>query len=307
MNEMLSSIQYRSEKINWILRCFIYTVVYLLFTFGILVAIGVAVAIMQLLGGIELMFVQDMALSQFISVLLIYLITFLVIKIFEKSKILPRLGFEKGDILKKYAVGFLIGTVLMIVSAVPIMLFFTSKVGFANPIPWSGILLYFIFFIIQGAAEEIMVRGMIFPVIVKESRPITALILTSVAFGAMHLLNPSFSIIAFINITLAGLLFGYCVLYFDSLWQACALHSAWNFVQGVVLGFGVSGMQMPSLIVIETEGNELLTGGFFGVEGSIFSLIVLTASIICFHNLCVKKGINIFGKTKKEVVPNVIV
>ncbi len=301
MTDIISSIQYRSEKINWVLRCIIYTLVYTILTFGIYVVIGVAIGILQLVG-INTTFIETIAVNEFTSILLIYLITFIVIKIFEKSKILQRLGFKKCDVFKKYAIGFLIGTFLMLISAIPIMLFFTSSIGVSNPIMWLSILTYFIFFIIQGAAEEVMVRGMIFPVIVKESRPITALVVTSLAFGGMHLFNPNFSIIAFINITLAGLLFGYCVLYFDSLWQACALHSAWNFVQGVVLGFEVSGLEMISMLEVETKGSDLLTGGAFGVEGSIFSLVVLTASIIAFHHLCGKKGINVFEKTKKECV-----
>ncbi len=300
MDEILSNIQYRSLKINWVFRCLIYSVLYTVFTFLIYLFMGIIIGILQFVG-FEVGFLYRIASNELTSFLMIYLLTFIIIKIFEKSRLLPRLGFEKSNIFKKYAIGFAIGTVLILISAMPIMLFFTTDISLAEPILWGKISWYLMFFIIQGAAEEVLVRGMVFPVIVKESRPITALVLTSVTFGLMHFFNPSFTVLGFLNITLAGLVFGYCVLYFDSLWQACALHTAWNFVQGVVLGFGVSGLQMPSLIVMKTEGKEFFTGGMFGVEGSIFSLIVLSASLIIFHVLCVKKGINIFGKTKIEV------
>ncbi len=296
MEGMLDSIHYRSDKIHWILRCIVYGVLFFLLNIVLTIPI---VVILMLSGNSSIIY--NFYFEQFLGFTLIHIISIIIILIFEKSKLWPRLGFEKGNILKKYLEGFAIGVVLIVVSALPIMLFLTKDVSIANPIAWTSIFMYFIFFLIQGAAEEVMVRGVFFPIIVKESRPITALILTSLFFGIMHIFNPNFTLIGFMNITLVGILFGYFVLYYDSLWQACALHSAWNFVQGNILGFEVSGMELTSLIDVTVEGNELLTGGMFGVEGSIFSSIVIVVSIVIYHRLCVKKGINIFAKTKKQV------
>ncbi len=100
------------------------------------------------------------------------------------------------------------------------------------------------------------------------------------------------------NLTLAGIMFSYTVLYFDSLWQACAIHSAWNFIQGNILGFEVSGIEVDSLIKVKTQGSVLFTGGEFGVEGSIFSVVALIIICVILHILCESKGIRILAKTK---------
>ncbi len=186
---------------------------------------------------------------------------------------------------------------MIVVSALPIMLFFSSRVNIAEPVMIKVIAMNFIFFVVQGASEEVFVRGLIFPMIVKKSRAVTAILSTGLFFAFLHLLNPGISIISVINLALGGVMFGYCVIYFDSLWQACALHSAWNFVQGNVLGFRISGFETDSLIEITSQGNDVFTGGEFGVEGSVFSLVALFLCIVWFHKGCVKKGINIFAKT----------
>ncbi len=295
MNEILESVQYRSNKIHWLFRCIIYGVLF--FIINILIFVPVyLIAVVISDGGV----INSFFFEQFLNVILIHIISFALILIFEKSKLWPRLGFEKGNILKKYSEGFFIGIILICVSALPIILFFTEQISIAKPVEWISIFIFLIFFLIQGAAEEVMVRGVFFPIIVKESRPITALILTSLFFGILHIFNPNFTIVGFINITLVGVLFGYFVLYYDSIWQACALHSAWNFVQGNILGFEVSGMGLTSILEVEVKGNELLTGGMFGVEGSVFCSIVLLVSLVIYHRKCEKKGINIFIKTKKE-------
>ncbi|WOO87689.1 type II CAAX endopeptidase family protein [Mollicutes bacterium LVI A0039] len=287
MNKMLDSIEPKFKSPHWTLTVLVYGVAFLMINVGF-EFIMMIIASFVVIPDVVYMFTSFIFMST---------ASFLVIMIFEKSKLNLRFGFETEGIFKKYMLGYGLGALLIVLSAAPIMMFFTSTLEIANPIPYKSILIFFIFFLIQGASEEIYVRGMIFPIIVKYSRPIWGLVLTSGFFSALHLLNPGVNVVSIVNLFLAGVLFGYCVLYFDSLWQACALHSAWNFVQGNVLGFEVSGLSINSLANVQVAGGDLFTGAKFGVEGSIFALIVLGIAIAIFHVLTTRKGINVFAKT----------
>ncbi len=280
---MLNEVKLKFNKIPWVLRIIMY--------FVIVILSFIALELLFLLVGFN-----NFIVVKIMSYGVMILSCILVVKLLENSSPLKRLGFEKGKVIKKYLFGYLIGAVLIVLSALPIILFFSESVKVSSPIPIMSIIFYFLFFIVQGAGEEVLMRGLIFPIIVKKTRPYIAMLITGGFFAVLHLLNPGVNLISVLNLFMAGLLFGYCVLYFDSLWQVCALHSAWNFIQGNILGFNVSGNSTPTLINVVPEGSDLFTGAEFGVEGSIFSVIVLLVAIIIIHCGCLKKGINIFKK-----------
>lgn len=98
----------------------------------------------------------------------------------------------------------------------------------------------------------------------------------------LHILNPGIGIISILNIILIGFMFGLYVIYTQDLWGACGIHAAWNFSQGNIFGFSVSGINIntTSLFKFSTNGSNLLTGGEFGPEASIFSTIVITIGTI---------------------------
>ena len=106
-----------------------------------------------------------------------------------------------------------------------------------------------------------------------------ALVLSSVVFSAMHLGNPNFSVLPFVNLLLAGVLLGSAYIYTRNLWFAIALHWFWNWLQGPVLGFEVSGNNFgESLLALETTDNVLLNGGSFGFEGSLVCMVLMLIS-----------------------------
>ena len=111
-----------------------------------------------------------------------------------------------------------------------------------------------------------------------------ALFLSSVLFSAMHLFNPNFAFLPFLNILLAGVLLGASYIYTRNLWFPVSLHLFWNWFQGAVFGFSVSGNDMGvSLIEQRLPEATLLNGGAFGFEGSWLCtvlMIVATAIIL---------------------------
>ena len=62
------------------------------------------------------------------------------------------------------------------------------------------------------------------------------------------------------------------------LWLAIGVHAAWNFVEGGVFGIPVSGYAIPGWLRSTLTGEEWLTGGAFGPEGSLVTLAVTSAA-----------------------------
>ena len=216
----------------------------------------------------------------------ISLLIFFRVKVIEKRS-LSSIGFNKNNWLKKYSLGFLIGLVMM-----SIIVLILSSFGYItvekNPIQLVGIsaissILVILFgWIIQGATEEIVTRGWLLNVLSSKYNIGFGLLISSTLFGLMHLTNPNVNYIAVINIILVGLFYGLYVIKTNDLWSVCGMHSAWNFAQGNIFGFEVSGLDISvgTLIDLNLVENDFITGGVFGPEASIVATFVLLLSII---------------------------
>lgn len=127
-----------------------------------------------------------------------------------------------------------------------------------------------------GAAvtEELLFRGLLLQGLERLGGSWLALTSTAVLFGAIHLANPGATLWTGFAIAIeAGVLLGATFLWLRSIWVAVGLHFAWNTTVGL-LGVPVSGHASPGLLVAEPTGPELVTGGQFGIEGSIIPVVV---------------------------------
>ena len=215
----------------------------------------------------------------------ISLLIFFRVKVIEKRS-LSSIGFNKNNWLKKYSLGFLIGLVMMSIIVLILLLFRYITVE-KNPIQpvgvsaISSVLVILFGWIIQGATEEIVTRGWLLNVLSTKYNIGVGLLISSTLFGLMHLTNPNVNYIAVINIILVGLFYGLYVIKTNDLWAVCGMHSAWNFAQGNIFGFEVSGLDVSvgSLIDLNLVGNNVITGGAFGPEAGIISTFILLVSI----------------------------
>ena len=215
----------------------------------------------------------------------ISLLVFFRVKVIEKRS-LSSIGFNKNNWLKKYSLGFLIGLVMMSIIVLILLLFGYITVE-KNPIQpvgvsaISSVLVILFGWIIQGATEEIVTRGWLLNVLSTKYNIGVGLLISSTLFGLMHLTNPNVNYIAVINIILVGLFYGLYVIKTNDLWSVCGMHSAWNFAQGNIFGFEVSGLDVSvgSLIDLNLVGNNVITGGAFGPEAGIIATFILLVSI----------------------------
>ena len=142
---------------------------------------------------------------------------------------------------------------------------------------------YVLALMVAASVEELIFRGYPFQRLVEVAGPAIAVIAVSIVFGAAHLRNPFQSWISTVNTALVGVLLAVCYLRTRALWLPIGIHFAWNFVQGYVLGFPVSGMVFPrGILQANVSGPPWLTGGAYGPEGSILSIGVIAAGTVYF-------------------------
>ncbi len=138
---------------------------------------------------------------------------------------------------------------------------------------------FLVAFVLVGFKEELLVRGYLLQNVEDGLGTIWAVVLTSLLFGALHLANPDASLIAAAGIAVAGVLFAVCYLVTRSLWLPIGLHFAWNFAEGPIFGFPVSGIPADVVVVQRIVGPPAMTGGDFGPEAGIVVLIATLLGI----------------------------
>ncbi|HVB28420.1 MAG TPA: CPBP family intramembrane glutamic endopeptidase [Terriglobia bacterium] len=143
----------------------------------------------------------------------------------------------------------------------------------------------FLFALLAVAAvdEELVFRGYPFQRLVDSGGPLAAVAAISVLFGVTHLGNPFHTWISTANTILVGVLLAVCYLRTRALWLPIGVHFAWNYFQGYVLGFPVSGLTLPEpILAARIRGPVWLTGGAYGPEGSILTLGIIFAGTVYF-------------------------
>ncbi|WP_316803221.1 CPBP family intramembrane glutamic endopeptidase [Pedobacter nototheniae] len=183
------------------------------------------------------------------------------------------------NVLSSFLKGTLIGFVL-ITCCTAVIYASGNVVFFKSEIALTSILAYLVFFILVGISEEFVFRT--FPLVVFSERYLipVAIVINGLLFGLIHFSNPNFSVVPMINIALSGILFSIVTLQKRNIWWAVGIHFGWNFCQGTLLGFKVSGLDAPGLMVAKPVGNPLFSGGLFGAEGSLLCTIILVVYIV---------------------------
>ena len=195
------------------------------------------------------------------------------------------MGLKKKGAVPAYLKGLGLGLLLFAIA--------TGFSYFFGAIRFTGVnpsfnpllcLLLFLGYLVQGFSEELLCRGMLMVSTAKRAPLWYGLVVSAFSFSILHAANNGFSFFPFLNIFLFGLLMGLYMIRGGSIWGAAALHSVWNFAEGVLTSFPVSGMTMPThlLSFATEEGKELFHGGLFGPEGGLGVTFALAIAIALF-------------------------
>ncbi len=192
---------------------------------------------------------------------------------FEKH---PALDIPAGKILADTGKGLAVGALFMVAVTLVMMLsglYRVEAVLTSNPVPF---ITAFLLFLYVAVGEEILFRGVLFRWIDEKWGFIAALAVSSLLFGFMHYGQPGATWWSSLAIAIeAGLLLGAAYKYSGTLWLPIGIHWAWNFVQGNIFGFEVSGGDAGEpLLQAAVSGPDILTGGSFGAEASIITVVL---------------------------------
>lgn len=226
------------------------------------------------------------------SMLLLGLIALLYCRLIERRP-LASMGLRcpsRRELLR-YGIGLASGLAMFLVTGILLVLTGAVSVSSGTYQPLM-LVLYLFAFLIQGAAEEILVRGYFMVSLTTITSPQRALLCSAFLFALMHVENVGFSFLAVLNIFLFGILLGLIVFRTQSLALAAALHGIWNFAEGNLLGLPVSGL-VPKTSVLSSaleEARLLTNGGAFGPEGGAVVSAVLLLALAVFVLLLPKSG-----------------
>lgn len=226
-----------------------------------------------------------------------FLGTFLVLWIFMKYIDRERfidLGFQTKNRFWDFIVGTGVALVAMVLGF--FVLLGLKEIKFSEIVLNNDeIVISVLLFLIVAVVEEALFRGYVLKNLMLSFNKYVALVISSVLFSLMHGFNPNMSLFSFFDLFCAGMILGITYIYTKNLWYPIGLHFGWNLFQ-THLGFNVSGQDFYSIIEFNYTSPNLLNGGEFGFEGSIFSVF---AQIVIFAG-----SIYYYKNSSEETVPN---
>lgn len=221
--------------------------------------------------------------SQIIGLLCLILVLYIILKTIDRKRFRD-IGFTfiSRDTGTDLIYGLFMGAVSMTV--IFIILLITNNIkldrGLLYPVFSMSTLFGLISFVIVGISEELLSRGYCINALNVMGKPWMSVIISSVIFSLLHLLNPNLRVFGLLNIALVGILFGYMYLKTNNLWMPIGYHITWNYFQGDIFGLPVSGLNQKGVYNISTYTDNLLTGGNFGPEAGILATIIIIMGIL---------------------------
>lgn len=207
-------------------------------------------------------------------------VIFLLWKFWQK-KSLAELGFTKNA--GSYLIGAAAGAVLPVICVGITTLTGAIKFnGIFTNIDYKMVAGMLICFMLQGAMEEILCRGVVQQLLImRTSFPVSAGISTVLFIiphiSGMDLSSLVITAVAIVNLILISVIFSLLTLRFKSIWAACGMHSLWNYILYSILGLNLSGNEQMAASVFDmrSAGSNILNGGIYGIEASIITTAVL--------------------------------
>jgi len=211
----------------------------------------------------------------------------LICQLLRRESLAELLGKFDARWFRELFLGSLIGIALMLIPAFVLGIFGWVRWQW-NHQGISFLLPSLLLFVGVAIAEELLFRGFIFQRLISGLGQWPAQLIVAVFFLLTHLSNPdmtgSVKVMASMNIFLASILLGLAFLRTKSLAMPIGLHWMANWMQGSLLGFGVSGNGQSGLLKpIFGEAPVWLTGGQFGLEASLPVFIFVAITLLLLY------------------------
>lgn len=234
---------------------------------------------------------QTITLITYYGYIIIAGVTLLYWKLIEK-KPLSEMGLTKR--FGNYFIGVIAGVILLVVSVFVIVL--TGNIEYHGFFGNANILMIILLiggFIIQGATEEFLCRGIVLHSLKEKTSLWLAIAISTILFIVPHWSSlfeedMIYGIIGVANLVLISLIFSLLTIRFKSIWAACGLHSFWNAILYCILGLNLSGNDetVTAIFNMQSVGENIWNGGVYGIEASLVTTVVLAlaATLIWYMN-----------------------
>jgi hypothetical protein len=214
----------------------------------------------------------------------IFILVWAWLWLFERRP-LWTVGLERKGWLSKYLRGAFLGVLMIAVTvglSVALGYVDLEGSGLELGVAISGSMILLVGWIVQGAAEEILFRGFLFPILGSRYGLVLGVLISSMLFALLHIFNTSLSLLAMFNLLLFGAFAAFYAIKEGGLWGVFAVHSLWNWAQGSLFGMEVSGLpaDLDTFFQLKETGPDWITGGAFGPEGGIVVTIVLVMGLL---------------------------
>ena len=228
---------------------------------------------------------QTITLITYYGYIVISGVALLYWKLIEK-KPLSKMGLTKH--FGNYFIGAIVGFILLALSVAATVLTGNMEYhGVFENVDILMILLLFGGFIIQGATEEILCRGIVLHALKEKTSVWIAIAVSTVLFIIPHWSSlfdggTVYGVIGVANLVLISIIFSLLTVRFKSIWAACGLHSFWNAILYSVLGLNLSGKDetVTAIFDMQSVGKNIWNGGEYGIEASIITAVVLALAAV---------------------------
>lgn len=225
-----------------------------------------------------------------------------LVRLIERRRA-SELDFRKG--LPALFLGVIVGSTIIGLAVFVLwnlgMVEISSRTGFAGIGRELSVLM------IITMIEELLFRVILFAIAEEIVGSLCAIVISAAAYGLAHFANPGATPFAIFALSIElGVLLALAYMLTRNVWVAVGIHAGWNFTQGFVFGALNSGQQHPhSYFQTSLSGPDYLTGGLFGLEGSVVSLGLSVAVAAVLFALVLHKrrwiGLRLrLGSTRRE-------
>ncbi|MGM0125747.1 hypothetical protein IGI37_003148 [Enterococcus sp. AZ194] len=207
-----------------------------------------------------------------------------VTKVLHKS--LSELGITKFQVKREWLIiSFALPMIIILVTVLLVPgNFINNNYTFSKNFSYFMRAFFFVGLSV-GFVEEAIFRGLILSVVSQQYGKTIGIIIPSVVFGALHLLNGQLDLASFLLLlvggTSVGIMFSLLANKNQTIWASMFVHSIWNFLMiGGICSFGLSKDKEAIATYVFKNDNFFLTGGAFGIEVSLFSILGFVAVIL---------------------------
>ncbi|MFC5462318.1 CPBP family intramembrane glutamic endopeptidase [Massilia niabensis] len=141
-----------------------------------------------------------------------------------------------------------------------------------------------------GVLEEVIGRGIVFRITEESLGSWPAILISAMLFGLLHLPNEGAGLLSISITVVAGAFFAAAYMLTRRLWLCIGIHAAWNYTLGTIFSIAVSGNESNGLLVGKMTGPGWITGGSYGLEASVLTLLALVLVGGWFLRLAWAKG-----------------